>query len=563
MSTQHIVHKIIEPGLPGDGFTAPDAAIVRTKIDKGDKQTTLKSAYYEPAADGVTDDRAALQQLLDDGAGGTVTIAKGNYAIVGPLTVADSTEVIIQPGTVIEQKTKYVPVFDILHADDVTIRGNGALLTWTGSRTYTGGGSFRGNDNYAYGAGVYVAGSRVRLLDLRVHGFTCGVNLTGYNGTSLADYYDWDNEIHGLVVDNVDFGVLAGGQVNPVIKNVRGSYNLQTGSGNPPHLLYVTNSGRNRNIDIDGIRARNGVGGHAFQFKGVDGGKAVNLVSYNCEGLTSVTESNDLEVDASAISDLGQGGLGTVYLFGPVSRCKINAHIAAANATTGHRALSLDNDVSDTRVAISGRTNQTTNSEDYTAIIRGTRNALTYDIDNMDNSGNVRTVGRLGVQVLSGAGHTVDIRRARGVGRAIAVETGATSCTVNLNASAIELRSGAVDACYLPEPTVTLNRNLRLDATISGAGQTIRADPSRYSTVYVKVNTTDNFTIGPNYGLSNIPRGLRLTYIISNTSGGSMGTISWIAHTFSSTWTNPANAQEKSIEFVWDGVRWKEIGRTG
>lgn len=563
MAVKRQIIEIARRGRDGDYTGAADVAALTSRVARGTKEVSLASAYYNPAADGVTDDTAALQALLDDGAGGTVTIAKGNYAITGPLSVADATEVVIQPGTVIEQKTKYTPVFDLLFVDDVVIRGNGALLTWTGSRAYTGGTSFRGNDAYAYGAGVYVAGSRNKLFDLRAHGFTCGVYLSSWNGTALGNYAKFDNEIHNLTVDTVDFGVLFGGQVNPVLRNIRGSYSIQTGSPNPPHLLYVTASGLNRNIDIDGMRARDGVGGHAFQFKGVDGGKAQNLHAHNCEGLTSISNSNDLAVDASSSDELGQGELGTVYVFGTVSRCTIAAHIAAANGTIGFRALSLDTGVADTTATLSGRMSQTTNSEDYTAIVRGTRNTLVYDMDNLDGSGGVRTVGRHGVQILSGAGHTVIVRRARGVGRAVAVESGATNCTVDLNAPAIQLRSGATDGCYLPEPTTTLTRNGRMEATVSGAGQTIRADPTRFATVYIKVNTTDAFTIGPNYGLANIPVGLRLAYVISNKSGGAMGTISWVSHTFSSTWTNPASAQEKSIEFIWDGVRWKEIGRTG
>lgn len=36
MSTQHIVHRIIEPGLPGDGFTEPEASFVRAAVDRVD-----------------------------------------------------------------------------------------------------------------------------------------------------------------------------------------------------------------------------------------------------------------------------------------------------------------------------------------------------------------------------------------------------------------------------------------------------------------------------------------------------------------------------------------------
>lgn len=50
MSRQHIVHKILEPGLPGDGFTAPEAATVRNDLSSA--QTAI--ARVDPGTTGTT-----------------------------------------------------------------------------------------------------------------------------------------------------------------------------------------------------------------------------------------------------------------------------------------------------------------------------------------------------------------------------------------------------------------------------------------------------------------------------------------------------------------------------
>lgn len=118
MSTQHIVHRIIEPGLPGDGFTAPEAEVVRTSIeahtsaiartDPGtagavgqtltigpsgpawmdDRVFNVKHPRFGAKGDNTTDDTAAIQAAINAAiGGGVVFLPKGQYKVTGTLVI--------------------------------------------------------------------------------------------------------------------------------------------------------------------------------------------------------------------------------------------------------------------------------------------------------------------------------------------------------------------------------------------------------------------------------------------------------------------------------------------
>ena len=57
--------------------------------------------------------------------------------------------------------------------------------------------------------------------------------------------------------------------------------------------------------------------------------------------------------------------------------------------------------------------------------------------------------------------------------------------------------------------------------------------------------------------------GNSLTLQIKNSSGGAMGAITWNAVFARSAWTNPANGQNRSITFVYDGTFWVQVSQTG
>jgi hypothetical protein len=56
--------------------------------------------------------------------------------------------------------------------------------------------------------------------------------------------------------------------------------------------------------------------------------------------------------------------------------------------------------------------------------------------------------------------------------------------------------------------------------------------------------------------------GQRITIQIRNTSGGALGTVTWNAVYKMASWTSPATANSRSIDFFYNGTNWIEVGRT-
>lgn len=78
MSTKHVTHNILTPGLPGDGFTAPEATAARRKLET---VTAVSADWYSDLNDAIT---AA-------GVGGRVVLSPGvEYAQDDPLLVLDN-----------------------------------------------------------------------------------------------------------------------------------------------------------------------------------------------------------------------------------------------------------------------------------------------------------------------------------------------------------------------------------------------------------------------------------------------------------------------------------------
>ncbi len=91
-----------------------------------------------------------------------------------------------------------------------------------------------------------------------------------------------------------------------------------------------------------------------------------------------------------------------------------------------------------------------------------------------------------------------------------------------------------------------------------------------YSTsMTIDASTGNYFTITANNGTgftinapTNPVTGQRIYVIIRNTSGGALGTATWNAVFKMAAWTQPANANSRTIKFVYDGTNWVEFGRT-
>lgn len=549
----------LDPGVMGDPFqyvSVIDGAPTNVS------PSTINATWFGLVSDGIADDTAALQAVLDAGAGKSVTIPRGSYKLSSPLIPSDNTEITIQPGCTFTQTVKYTPIFDVNQINDVVIRCNNALMQWIGSRTYTGGTGFRGGDTYLYGAAIWSSGNRNRYYDVRAKGLTCGVFFSAWNGSIAdTDYVHEQNELHGLLVEDVDFGVLMSGESAPILRNIRGHFSLQTSSPNPAHLIYISDIARQRDVDLDGAVALAGTEGHAYSLRGIDGGKCINLYARDCPGIASLSASNDVTVSLRSRNDVGDApGNGSLYMFSSPNRCTIDLDIHVADTATGFRLARVDGN--DNVVRLHGRQRQTTTVANHDVTVQGLRNRIDYDVVNIANDGSDLSTGRRGVGLLAGSDHQVFIHQARNTINAGEVTSGVTGCSFTLNSKRITTASGTVptNTLLLNEVNTTVNRDGVQRWTINGAGLTVRSDRTLYRIVHVNVTTADAFTIQTPYGAAQ--PGTDLTIVVSNTSGGSMGTITWTGFTLGTAWTNPASAAEKSITFVWDGVRWKDIGRT-
>lgn len=82
------------------------------------------------------------------------------------------------------------------------------------------------------------------------------------------------------------------------------------------------------------------------------------------------------------------------------------------------------------------------------------------------------------------------------------------------------------------------------------------AAPVQVITVTSAAAMTINAPIRPLLGNS-------FTLQIKNSSGGAMGVITWNAIFARTAWTNPANGQNRSLTFVYDGTFWVQTSQTG
>lgn len=200
-------------------------------------------------------------------------------------------------GTVIRQSTWRKPVFDLEATNDIYVHD--FYLRSTATRT-NGTGSFRGDDEDRYGAGVWGAGNRIIVKRIRASGLDSAVFATNWTTgvTHAGRPVGW--VIEDIEVDTVDFGVLAVSLDRPHIENIRGSYVRSTGSADPAHLVYVVGvAGADtvRGLTGGNWRAVDSTADPAFQLRHIDSGALGSLVARNCGGLLNYEGLKDFTID--------------------------------------------------------------------------------------------------------------------------------------------------------------------------------------------------------------------------------------------------------------------------
>jgi hypothetical protein len=90
-------------------------------------------------------------------------------------------------------------------------------------------------------------------------------------------------------------------------------------------------------------------------------------------------------------------------------------------------------------------------------------------------------------------------------------------------------------------------------------GPIVGLDTAIANEFYVNATNGTAFTIdNPNFAES----GMVITVTIANTSGGALGTVTWAGDFKLASWTSPADGNNRSITFSYDGTNWIEINRT-
>lgn len=406
---------------------------------------SVKDPRYGAVGDGVADDTVALQAALT--AGGAVFFPKPNsyYRVTAALTVPADTTIILAAGTIIEQVTKDLPVFDILLANGVTIEGNGALLRYTGSRAYTSVGTVRGGAQYTYGAGVYAAANRTAIRHLRVEGFTSGVYLSAWNGAAKADYQWQGNLVENLQVAAVDFGVLFDGQSDLTLTGISGTYAMQTGSPNAPHLIYGSAPPRNRNVVVSDCEAWDGPVGHAYQFKGVDGGACQNLTARNCVGLLAGGTTSDAGNTDLSFSNIVGRDLATTGINGQIQWGQYN-HRTRMDGVTIHnagsdRSINIDG-VDNVMSNVTIRSRHDTTASTHDVIVKGTRTIIDgISILNLQDDGTDYTTAWRAINIGAGTDCVVRPLLIRNVAIAFDVLVGAVTPKLDLSGAKVVLAS--------------------------------------------------------------------------------------------------------------------------
>jgi hypothetical protein len=102
----------------------------------------------------------------------------------------------------------------------------------------------------------------------------------------------------------------------------------------------------------------------------------------------------------------------------------------------------------------------------------------------------------------------------------------------------------------LRDATVTYSASMTPDSSL-GQRQVITATNGTAFTINAPANPP-----------AAAPFGQRMTITLRNTSGGALGAATWNAAYRMAAWTNPATGFSRSVDFVYDGTSWVEVGRT-
>lgn len=356
----------------------------------GDTPVLSVKDFGATGAGSATDDSTAINAAFAAATPGTVVWfppPPSYYKITVPLTPpAGVTIVGSGPACEIRQATQMKPVFDCLNVDNVTVQG--FTLTNGSGPPSSAGSSFRGDNGYAYSAGVWANGNHVTFRDCLVKDFACGAYFSAYDGSTNGSATKLANRVLGVEVSGANFGVLFLLQENFLIDGLYAHDGVDSSGGvNPIHAIYATGAPtqRHKNVMAVNCRAKN-IGGSfggsaAFQFKYCDGLTFSNLQADTCFGLLNIIDGSDIDgTNLESVNTTSDTTYGAIYCASVspnpnpkrVSLSGIRLQVATADA----RVINVIAD--DARITNAHiESNRTTaGAANYDVILRGNRITL-------------------------------------------------------------------------------------------------------------------------------------------------------------------------------------------
>lgn len=276
------------------------------------------------------------------------------------------------------------PVFDVL-APNVNIENlylSGVVFDPTGYYTV-----FRGNETLAsYYSGIWISADNVIAKNIKCDNLVSGVHVVAWDGILNVSREPLKGvSVDNLEVSNVTFGLVVVGVNGFTFNKISGSYNFMN-TTMPPHLVYFSQTGGlNTNVIGGDCRAYDGIGGHAYIFKGAKSGEVFKLLADNCEGAVMFLECSDFRVNGvSALNDTTKkGALPSINMSTQTSRVQLTNVILKLSGNGAALGTYGDNcKLSNISIETNHVTNETTL---YDVSIFGTNNW----IDNID----VKNVG--------------------------------------------------------------------------------------------------------------------------------------------------------------------------
>jgi hypothetical protein len=254
------------------GFLQQGAgAVGRTLQDRGEDWVSVKD--FGAVGDGVTDDTAAIQTVLNKG--GVIFVVEGVY-IVDPLIMQSNTTLILSPKTTLKAKAGYTQFQRLLTvpggSENITIQGNHGTIQMLKADYSTG--------EDRHGLVIAAGSSNISVYDLTIKDTGGDGFYINGNNISLINCISDNARRNGL-------SIIGGAGINVV----GGEYKNSSGT-NPQYGIDIEPNNASeylRGINIIGVKtsgnARGGISCVPL--------KTVNSVSINISDWTSIDDGMD------------------------------------------------------------------------------------------------------------------------------------------------------------------------------------------------------------------------------------------------------------------------------